>query len=286
MVNSKYIAGVIVLSIISFLIISGPANAFITILTSSKTIVNQKDNIMFNATMNLEEGEHINNIDYLSFKLIQLNNNTEEINKEFLCNFKANGDIINGCKDMKIEVLNLGGYGYCDSYGYNNECNKKFIITLNTKNYDLGEYETYFIINLKTGSVETTKGNNFIITLEPDDKVCSVRAKKGTVIVENKEFKNSRINFYIPYKKASEGGGYITGQSRRERFSYKFNVEKILENNNMRIKAIVSGTYRLGTKDNVFEKATLNFDKINNTITVIGNKINFFNGEIYFRQGC
>jgi hypothetical protein len=277
MINSKTILGSFILFSITLLIISSPASAFIANIISNELIVDKGKVATFDLTLNIEEDDNIEDIDHLEFNLDKTQSSTK-----YSCSFDIDANILEGCSGITIERTDDSDDGYC--FGYPGECDINYKIILDTNEYDAGDYESLFIIVTNEDKKISDSGEFTII--EPDNSMCSIRAKKGNLIVNGIEFKNSKINFYIPYKQASEGQGYLYGQDSRTRFSYRFDVDKILENNDNQIRATVSGTYRLGPKIKTSETATLTFNKITQQITLVGPTIQYSDGDIYFKDGC
>lgn len=280
--SSKVIAAILVLGVISILIYSGPAQAFVLSLQIPDTIVNQGDKIKVNINVNPEEGDNSSDVSYLIFKLTKLNgpDNAE-------CKFLRDGSIVSGCDGIEIDKISTddcedGSYGY--GYGYGSKCSLKYKITINSNLFEVGTYATSLTINAK-GKDTTEAGDNIIINLP--NKVCSVRARDGLIQVDEKEFTKNKINFYLPFNNADRGEGYLTGQDGKGRFTFRFKVDKMLYYTNDLIKAQVSGKFRIGNQGNYTdETAVLTFDRVQNTTSLIGNNVHMTGMKIYFRRYC
>ena len=280
MVSSKLIAGIIVIGVLSLLIFSGPAEAYILSLTGTNTDVLQGEKINFIATVD----NQMNNeapINYITLKLTG--------DKTYSCDFDIQGLPINenDCKGITIVPLsnNSGScsYGY-NGYGYSGTCNLKFNITLDSNKFGFGEYETKLIVKT-TKSIEETLGPIISISKKLDN-ICSIRAKDGQLIFNNKIYSNVKTNFFIPYDGKIKGEGYISAERGKERFLYKFKVTKLLENTANVSKVEISGYYKLGMGPFNGEKAILTYDRKHNTVTITGNKLYVAHLEINFRRGC
>ncbi len=296
-INSKITAILLTITIILVIFFAGPANAVILSLDISKVEVTRGSTINLMPKIQIESNELVN-IDSIELKLYKSSDIIE-------CKFYPNATIIIGCEGMKINLLeandqsNFGyGYGYLyksqSDYGYGYGYQPGFLmynITLNTNKFDLGKYRTELIIN-----VEDTKfninGQDITILSKNSPKLnnrCSIRAFDGTFNIDSKEFSNNRIKFYITKKESVDGKGSLSGQKGRERFTYKFDIDKIIENNESNLTVAVYGRYRIGRNGiakNIPENATLNFDRVNNRVSIIGDKINIKTMMVSFIEGC
>jgi hypothetical protein len=296
--NSKIIAVIITLAIVAIIFYNGPANAFKLGLEIPQKIVSIGKSINIISTIQVESRELLQ-IDYLELSL------NGPHNKNIDCKFLSDGTAISGCKDIKIEPIRLNdsskfgyfyGYRYTDSlgYGYGYGFGKGFLrynITIDSDDLLIGNYSTKIsvIIGDKTFNFS---GDNITVTKPPKaDKRCSIRAFDGKFNVDNKDFSNNRLKFYISTRDINKitGTGSLSGQKDRDRFSYRFKIDKVVQNNRTNLVLQVSGVYRIGrdgTLKNIPESAVLNFDKINNKIVVTGNKVNVKSMMINFIEGC
>lgn len=129
--------------ILSLLLLSGPANAFILNLEFDDN-VDKGDKVVFTANINIESGEilPVNEI------ILAIGDKT--------CVFDSSGTMISGCSSMGISNIEktitssfesgnrygyYNGYGYDFGYGYGYSYGKlEYKITLNTQDYE-GEYK-------------------------------------------------------------------------------------------------------------------------------------------------
>ncbi|MBR9703903.1 hypothetical protein GOV12_00700 [Candidatus Pacearchaeota archaeon] len=277
MISSKYISVGILLVIVCVLIVTGPANAYLVDFVSDQTVIDKGVSASYSITLDLEESENLGDIDYLMFRLNKINDGD---GIDFDCKFDSDGGIVSGCNG--IEIIKVEETS-CDLYGYGMGCDLKFNIFVDTTKFDSGEYKTFTIIKF-SDVIDETKGNNLNIK-EIKDLSCSIRAKEGELSFDGKDYFRTKISFYIPFREAKNGEGYITGQMKRDRFSYKFDVVRILENNEDMLRAEVSGKYRIGPYNVGNELAILTFDKITDEITIVGDMIEHRGGEVYFKKG-
>lgn len=276
MAYSKLIGGMVVLGIITLLIFSGPAQAFAISLDINNPDVEKGGAV--NLDVNIETGgdDAPGDINFLEFKLIGPGNVD--------CKFSPNGEIISGCEGIKVIKSPSSDTGYCKDYGYGYGCKLKFRISIETEFFDIGTYATSLVLNAK-GKETVIYGKDILIN--PKIKLCSIRANNGKIIVNGLDSDKNKINFFIPLKNAIKGEGYLTGQLGRERFIFRFKMDKILEFTKDITKVQVSGKYRIGTSgEYIDETAILTFDRIENKTSLTGNKVNMAGMDIYFRKGC
>lgn len=294
-INSKIISILITIVIISALFLTGPANAVIPSLEIPIKQVFQGTNLDIMPMIQIESFE-IADIDFIEFKLIK-NDMT------IACKFLPNGTKISGCEGISIDLLDIEaqsnyGYGYglkykpSEVYGYGYGYTAGFLkysLSLATENLEIGKYKTEIIVNIGE-TMFKQKGEDIIIkkTLRLNTR-CSIRAFDGTFIVDSKDFSNNKLRFYISHKDNAGGDGSLSGQKGRDRFSYRFKIDKIIANNESNLVISVTGTYRIGRdgiEKNIPETAILNFDRINNKISIFGDKIKIKSMQINFIEGC
>ena len=304
-INSKIIASIITISIVTILFFTGSAEAIkLKIDIPQKNILKGS---MLNIMPSIEiESFELGQIDYIILKLHGPNNN------DILCKFFPNGTMNSsdyGCKDIKIEKIILSqnssifgygyGYRYSDSLGYGYGYGYmpgflKYNITIDTDNLKFGNYSTELLVIIGD---KTFNFNGDIITISKKPPItipnnrCSIRAFDGSFNVDNKDFSNNRLKFYISPrdKNTITGSGSLSGQKDRDRFSYRFKIINVIENNKTNLVLNVSGTYRIGRdgiEKNIPETAVLNFDRINNKTSVYGEKIKIKSMAINFIEGC
>jgi hypothetical protein len=287
--NTKIISVILTLTILGLLLISAPAQAFLLGLSISDKDVNKGDIIDLKLTAQAipEDSEIVS---------LSLNLSRTEILAgipEEICNFKADGTIISGCNGIIIDKKdNIGyGYAYIHGYGYGygyGENVLEYDIHLNTSEYYVGTYKTTLVVKT-TDNVYNQNGEEITIKLPNPTilKACSIRAKQGAAIVQNQDFgTNNKINFYISNMRARNGQGYIMGQKGRTTYSYKFVVDKIIENDKTHAIIEVSGKYKVGIGKQMTEKSIVIFDKKNNQLDVIGKNLNIEYMDVSFKDSC
>ena len=273
--NSKIIAIIITVGIVAILFYNGPANAIKLGLEIPQKIIAIGSNINILSTVQVESGELLQ-IDYLELKLNSSNHNNID------CKFLPNGTAISGCKDITIKKMDVNdsskfgyGYGYMfnenlgdgnrvsNNLGYGAAANHlgysygygfgtgilEYNITIDSDDLSLGNYSTELsvIIGDKTFNF---KGDNITVSKKlPPVKFnnrCSIRAFDGTFNVDNKDFSNNRLKFYISTRDLNKitGTGSLSGQKDRDRFSYRFKIDNVIENNETNLVLEVSGIYK------------------------------------------
>ncbi len=291
--NLKITSAIITIAVVIVLFLTGPANAVRLQLNILDKEVVRGTNINIMSAIEIESSELVD-ADYIELKL------TGPTNIE--CKFLPNATIISECNGININILNLDefGYGYGlmykpqERYGYGYGFKPGFLkynITLKTNSLKLGVYKTelLLVVGERTFNLQGDK-INIKSPLKKLDNRCSIRAFDGTFNVDSKDFSNNRIKFYISSKNNEiKGDGSLSGQKGRERFSYRFKIDEVIENNESNLIFSVFGVYRVGrngNEKNIPENAILNFDRINNKISVIGNKIKIKTMMMNFIEGC
>lgn len=292
-INTKIIAVLITISIVSIIFFAGPANAVIPSLVIPIKEVFQGTTLNIMPLVQIESIE-IADIDSIELKLIK---NDVAID----CKFLPNGVPISGCDGITISLLNIDnqsfyGYGYGlkykpetgFGYGYGYMVGfLKYNFNVDTNKLDLGKYKTEITVNV--GDTKFKQNGEDITVKIPRNKRCSIRAFDGTFNVDSKDFSNNRIRFYITAKDPVNGKGSLSGQKGRDRFSYKFSVDKVIENNESSLIIKVTGVYRIGRngiEKNIPENAILTFDRINNRISFTGDKVKIKSMMVNFIEGC
>jgi hypothetical protein len=281
---NKIIAVVTSIMIIGIIFIASPANAFIIGISIPSDEMSKGSEAEVDVSIEINSQEKLN-IDYLVLNLIGL--------EEYECKFMPNGTLISECPGISVTPTGIttGGYGYNYGYCYNsNNCftdqNLSFIIKLNTTFYTSGEYQTQFIISSKGEETIQDGGNIVIKPIVNELAGCSVRAKGGIMIVGNDSLGDGKLSFHVPLGNADNGKGSLTGQIGRERFSYEFDMDELLVNNNKTAKIKIIGELKINNEKKVPENAIIIFDKLNNKASIENNNIKIENMNVYFRKNC
>lgn len=275
--NLTLVSIIITLIIIFLLFIIGPANAFNLGLKILDNDVNKGEKISFIASTEILDQEFLN----ISHFILELNG-PEKIS----CSFLPNGDIINNCKGITIDLLSFPDFGY--GYGYFfGKGNLTYNITLDTSKYSVGVYKPTLFIVLNSLKFSES-GNNIIIRGKVElNESCSIRGNNGDIFVEKKQFNgNNKLNFFIPQGNIKGGAGSIIGQVDRIRFVYDFKVDSIIENTPNRLVVSAKGNYRIDREKDKKEDVLIFFDKKTKQIDVLGNNIDASNMNATFVFQC
>jgi len=103
----------------------------------------------------------------------------------------------------------------------------------------------------------------------PDEK-CSLRADGGFLNINNLTFISSNLVFHVPLKDSMPGTGSLIAQNNKNRFSLKFEINKILETNAEKLIFEATGIGNLNKNNINFNKIIVFYDKINNKVSMDG----------------
>lgn len=257
------------------LMLAGPAEAVILGLSVDDTNVAKGELINFQASAEVEAGEFLE-VDYFILKLI----GPELVD----CRFDVNGTPISGCTGLYITKISAPPYGY--GYGFGQGL-FKFNITLDTSYFRSGKYETY--LQMWVGGMPYQKRGQDI-HIRPgagfdDMEGCSIRAEGGDLFAHQDGFGEGKINFHIPLGNANNGKGSLTAQKGRQRFSYKFDVINVHENNEFYANITVKGECKVNGQK-MQKTAYIYYNKTADTIGVSCSDLNIENMEITFKKRC
>lgn len=175
--KNRITVGVITFLVLALLVFSGPLNAFNLDLKSNKDDVTKGGSIKFTATLEINSNEIL---DIENF-ILEIDGPTDE-----RCKFSLEGEKIGSCDGIKIRLLSNTaryvqnyGYGYGYGYGYSygdfgvieqgyTEGKLIYEITLDSEDYDVGDYETEFFMNFD-GDTKKINGPDFEV--EKDDEL-------------------------------------------------------------------------------------------------------------------
>ena len=282
-VTTKIASAFIVSLIVTILIIAGPANAFQLELDINRDIIDVGESAKFTVSANVESGEIIQ-VDKFIFNITGPKNS--------VCEFDSKTNIIVGCSDIKIRQISDGdellGYGY--GYGYNTYKPGvlSYELTLNTSEYNTGEYHIDLRVISKGDLLKKASGI-FFIGIDPKELAgCSVRADEGSITIDEESFNSPRNKFSmkIPLSSAIDGKGYLTAQSGRDRINYDFKRIMILSNDENSASILVTGEVRKGAKDKKTEKAVIYLYKKDKRIDIDGKSFDIQKMDITFMRNC
>jgi len=276
-ISLKIIAGFITFGVLIMLLLTGPAQAYIIGMTISDNEVNKGEKVKFDIEIEVEPNEFLD-VDFFTLKL--MGPMSEE------CNFDVDGNIISGCLGMTIQKIKKPDYEY--GYGFK-EGKFQYKITLETFSYLSGMYDS--LIEMHIGPDTFTQTGAYIIIKSVIDELegCSVRGRGGTLTVQGKDYGKPKINFHLPLGNANNGKGSLTGQSGKERFSYKFEIVNVLSNNQYGAWILVSGECCHSRNQKSPEDSIIYFDKANNILNISGinpGTIKLIDANVTFRKRC
>ena len=267
---------ILTIGILTTLILTGPAKAFTMDLIANNINVLQGELINFQAKVNIDPTEFLE-IDYFVFDL----NGPSNVH----CMFDPDGNPISGCQGITIQKIK-GPTNYSYGYGFT-DGEFIFNITIDTIYFKPGDYDPEF--KIFTGDrFHTQAGGKITINPLPIlHERCSVRSELGNLIVENQDFGNNvEVNFYVPAGNANNGEGSVAAQYGRNRFSYKFDIINVINNDLDELVVTAVGEYRIGRGANMPETSIIIFDKVNNLVEIQGPNVNLDNSNVWFREGC
>jgi len=166
--KAKFFGGVVSALILMFLVISGPASAYVVdlaIASGSSDTVDKSEKITFDARVIFPDGKSKSDITNLTIIF------NGPVTKE--CVFDVDGKAISGCFNIQVkEVENVpssygyeSGYGYGYGYGSGEAANLSYNITIHSQHFVPGTYTTELIVDFGS-SEEATHGANITITGE------------------------------------------------------------------------------------------------------------------------
>jgi len=145
--------------VLSFLLILGPAKAFVLVLGLDHNSVSKGQNATYSVNVSISTNESVP-IDYIKLSL----------NGTIDCKFDADGNVVSGCVDMIVNKVNSSssyGYGYAYGYGYGyGQGILSYTIVVDTTNFNLGTYTSEFTIS-SNGNLVTSNGSNLTVVSNP-----------------------------------------------------------------------------------------------------------------------
>lgn len=282
----KIFAFILTFIIIGFLIISGPANAFLLSFESSRTNVQKGDAVVFTISVDAETNE-FSNVNNLTL-ILEGSNNLNKVE----CKFYPNATIISGCKGISIMLINKEEYGYGYGYGYGSDKSLAYSITLNTTQYHTGTYSTEIIVFADSKTFSKTGDDLTIYSGGSGGQSlningCSIRAKDGKLYVNSSLFGiNNKVDLNMNFNNNGKGQGSLISQDYKNRFSYSFKLKDNLLLNGSNSQIDASGYYRLNKVKFDNEDAVVYINKENKKINIIGENFEVKGMDITFSTKC
>jgi len=266
--NSQIISLGVTAVILIILFALGETSAFNLIPSPDKTIATSGEKINIHATIDLDEGEQ--GVELLILKITGP--------KNVSCSFNADGSVVGKCEGVKVKKLSddIG-------YGYGQEKDQKYKITIDTSFFKPGDY----IVKITAKSADN-KTSTKEVKMTINEFMCSLRARDGTGEYGEIGFTNNKINFFVSRSNSNDGSGSLVMQKSKNRVSISFNKGEIIEANNDSLILEVNGKGIFNREDINFDGATIIVDKLNGKVSFIDNStdINVEGMDIYFIKGC
>ena len=289
--RNKVLALTMTFGVLATLFFIGPIRAEIMNIFIEQTDVQIGDQLSFIVSMIVEEKDMTN----VSYFIVDLAGPLS-----ITCTFDTEGNKISSCVGVDIIKLtndtidfNHGygygyGYGYCTGYGDCEETrNLSYQIIINTTEYPAGSYKTNFIALTDKGLVKVEGDNINLVEKGTLLETCSVRAKDGNLQVDELDLNgNGKLNFNVAKSSAVLGRGTLIAQKSGNRFSYRFQIVKILKNNEQKALILVKGQYKIGRHNGFEENSVLELDKKNMLVNINGTSVHAQGMKVNFMQGC
>ncbi|MCX6748924.1 MAG: hypothetical protein NT076_04940 [Candidatus Pacearchaeota archaeon] len=113
--------------------------------------------------------------------------------------------------------------------------------------------------------------------LTPEDS-CSINAKNGNATFNGEGFgNNNKLSFYSILS-MQQGQGSFSAQMSRKRLSFNFKVKETIENSETTMKLLVI--------DSTGGESTIELNKMNKTIIIIGNNLSIKDMKVSSIEGC
>lgn len=275
--NKNLTAVIISLTIIAMLIAVGPAKAAIIGVTILDDFLIIGELAEFIASIEVEQGE-----------FLDLQNFTLSLTgpQNLTCSFLPDGTVIGSCQGIQIQKIQDAEFGYSYGYGYGFISGiLKYNLTLNSSILQAGEYSTKVFAATPRQTFVSEEGNFMVGESIPAEK-CSLRADSGQIFLDNESFYSPRtkLNLYVPEKRAVNGEGYITAQQGKERIVYQFRVDYSIKPTNNTVLIYTSGTLKNSSTQKKPESATILFKEDSLTIDINGKSLNISNMSVTFSK--
>jgi len=275
--TNKIAASVITLLVISVLIITGSANAFVLDFLVSNNFPLPGAPITFMVSAEIEHDE-ILNIEKFTLALTGPQNST--------CEFFPNGTILNSCPGIQVNQIESTEFQYDYGYGYGFLPGfLKYNITLDSSILPPGEYTAKLFAETPTEQFQSSEQKIIIFQeLEPIEK-CSIRAQGGDILVDGKSLISPRtkLNLGVQESRAQKGQGFITAQGGRERISYQFTIDKAVKVSANTILFYTSG-FLEHNKKKTSESAIISFNMDSFEADVGGELLEIKNMDVNFAR--
>ena len=271
--KSNILAVLIVILVLTVLVVTGPAQAFILNLSVSDQIKELGEKISFIADVEVEPSEIV---DIKNFTLVISGPET------ISCSFLPDGTLLGTCPNIQIQLLESSSnkigysYGYGYGYGYGNNCGYgygygyncgygsgilKYNITLSTNNLSSGEYLSQLFATTPQTTYSTSEQTFLLISEGDSIEKCVIRAEKGEAILNKTVFaSDNKLYFGVPESRANSGQGYLQSRKGNNKLFYNFKVDKAYLAAPNVIVLEVTGNLKVGLTKKVKESAKIYFN--------------------------
>ncbi len=278
LMKNKVVAFILTLSIISLLVLAGPANALTASLSIENPQVSQGSTAEF--TVSLETSQNEISPDSLLLEI------TGPLTQS--CKFALNGSPISACENIAVQLIsNNYGYGYGYGYGPNS---LSFKIKLDSSNLVSGNYNAT-LSSLKSLEQTEIASAQFTI-LSSSEESCILRAESDSFALEREESQIdfNDVSFHLELHN-SQGPGHLMAKVKDSGkkpgvFKYDFQVTEVLLSNNESLILQTEGSWKLKNDEKKEISSLISFDKTTEKVTLISQDFQAENLEVSFRQHC
>jgi hypothetical protein len=265
-----FLATAITFVLLTILILSGAAEAFILSLKLSDSFPDPGELVSLTINAEIEKSE-----------ILQINSFTLDFDgpTDLQCYFLPNGTIISDCDGINIVLIKNTSQQYGYTFG---EGTLSYNITFNSSILDEGEYNVRLLANLPNTQFESA-AKRLIIVPSGASKVqrCSLRGKDGEAYL-NDEFlsSNNKLSLGVQDERAKKGEGYITLHSYKNKLYYTFNINRSYKINSHLYIIYISGNVQKNRDGSFHEDAIVIFDANTLKADVLGNSIKVYDMNI------
>jgi hypothetical protein len=286
-IKNKILAAILSISLVTILVLSGPAEAFAASLTISDAQVEQGEKLTFTSELEISQGEFLN-INEIILRLEGPTNVT--------CKFDVNGTKLEDCEGISIKKISDASFGYGYGYGYGlTNGTLTYEISVNTNKLDAGNYSSELGVVIDDNEqdyagddfeiIEKVTGNDFLR--------CILKAEQGeTVIWEGDAYPtNMPVDFMMSFHENNNGTeklgpGHLMIKQKKENLKFDYQIEEVLVNNETTLQVRAVGEIKTGGQAKNAAEADITFDKITGEISIVSDDFSVSGMPATFRQFC
>ncbi len=268
----RFVSLLVSVSLLTAVLMLGPAQAFLLELSTSKTVSLFGEAISFILSARIDPGE-VKDIHNLMFKLT-----SPQILE---CTFLPDGTPVSPCPGITIVRLeNTSSFGY--GYGFF-PGRLKYNLTLDPAALTAGTYKPFLTVMMNDSNITTVGQNISILKDLGTANGCSVRAKDGSASFEGRDFNaRNKLTLFVPGKGAREGLGELVLQKGNDRLVYKFKVNESFRVDATHLLFHVSGNVSTNRTSSVREKSTILVDTGSSLAQVNGTRVDISDMAVTF----